>query len=70
MKRSFSVLRRIKTYLRSSMTEERPNNVILLHSHKDLTSNLDLKEVGQLFIDANSRRHSCFASFALVVKCL
>ena len=62
--RFFSVLRHIKTYLRSSMTEERLNNVILLHSHKDLTSNLDLKEVGQLFIHANSRRHSFFGSFA------
>ena len=62
--RSFSVLRRIKTYLHSSMTEESLNNVILLHSHKDLTSSLDLKEVGQLFIDANSRRQSFFGSFA------
>ena len=32
--RSFSVLRRIKTYLRSTMTEERLNNAMLLHCHK------------------------------------
>lgn len=59
--RSFSVLCRIKTYLRSSMMEERPNNVILLHSHKDLTSNL---ESWPIVLDANSRSHSFFGSFA------
>ena len=32
--RSFSVLRCIKTYLRSTMTEERLNNAMLLHCHK------------------------------------
>lgn len=61
---SFSYLHHINTYLHSSMTEVRLNNVVLLHSHKDLTSNLDMKEVGQLFIDANSKRHSFFGSFA------
>ena len=34
--RSFSALRRIKTYLRSTMTEARLNNLMLLHVHKDL----------------------------------
>ena len=31
--RSFSCLRRIKTYLRSTMTEQRLNNVIILHAY-------------------------------------
>ena len=61
--RSFSCLRRIKTYLRSSMTEERLNNVILLHVHKDETDQLDLEEVASTFISANDRRRSFFGSF-------
>ena len=43
--RSFSVLRRIKTYLRSTMTEERLNNAMLLHCHKDLCADLDLIDI-------------------------
>ena len=43
--RSFSVLRRVKTYLRSTMTEERLNSVVLLHVHKDKTDSLNLTDV-------------------------
>ena len=39
--RAFSTLRRLLTYLRSSMTEQRLNNCMLLHIHKDLTDDLD-----------------------------
>jgi hypothetical protein len=38
--RSFSVLRRVKTYLKSSMTQQRLNNLMLLHVHKELTDNI------------------------------
>ena len=38
--RSFSALRRLLTYLRSTMTEKRLNNCLLRHVHKDLTKNL------------------------------
>ena len=34
--RSFSALRRIKTYLRLTMSEERLNNVMLLRVHRFL----------------------------------
>ena len=61
--RSFSCLRRIKTYLRSSMTEERLNNVILLHVHKEETDHLDLQQIASNFISANGRRLSFFGSF-------
>jgi hypothetical protein len=33
--RSFSAMRRIKTYLRSTMLQERLNSVIVMHIHKD-----------------------------------
>ena len=61
--RSFSALRRVKTYLRSSMTEERLNNVLLLHVHKEEAGNLDLKEIACMFVAANERRTSFFGHF-------
>ena len=60
---SFSCLRRIKTYLRYSMTEERLNNVILLHVHKEETDHLNLKEIASEFVTANDRRLSYFGNF-------
>ena len=40
--RSFSVMHRIKTYLRSTMSQERLNHIMILHIHKELTDTLDL----------------------------
>ena len=59
--RSFSVLRRVKNYLRSTMTESRLNNVMLLHTHKDITDDLDIIKIAKEFISANSRRLNYFA---------
>jgi hypothetical protein len=36
--RSFSTLRRVKTYLRSTMTEDRLNSLMKLHIYKDISS--------------------------------
>ena len=40
--RSFSSLRRVKNYLRSSMTQERLNHLLLLHAHKQLTDSIGM----------------------------
>ena len=40
--RSFSALKRIKTYLRSSMLQSRLNHLMVLHYHQKRTDNLDL----------------------------
>ena len=37
---------RVKTYLRSVMPRERLNSLMVLHIHKDLTHDLDLKDIG------------------------
>ena len=42
--RSFSTLRRIKTYLCSTVCRTRLNNVFLLHAHKGLTDELDTRQ--------------------------
>ena len=62
--RSFSALRRIKTYLRSTMSEERLNNTMLLHVHKDLCDKTDLSKIAQMFVSCNSRRQGYFGNFA------
>ena len=61
--RAFSSLRRLLTYLRATMTEQRLNNCMLLHVHKDLTNELDLFEVAKDFILANEERNRFFGHF-------
>ena len=61
--RAFSALRRILTYLRSTMTEQRLNNCLLLHVHKDLTDSLDLVDAAKEFTAKNSDRRKFFGHF-------
>ena len=60
--RTFSTLRRLKNFLRSTMTQTRLNNIIMLHTHKDRTDNLDLDVIATEFISANDRRQSFFGN--------
>ena len=48
-KRSFSAMRHVKTYLRSVMSQDHLNSLMVLHIHKDLTHDLDLKDIGNEF---------------------
>ena len=61
--RTFSALRRLNTYLRATMSQQRLNNLMVLHVHKDETDNLNLFDVAKNFIDVNNRRHLYFGSF-------
>ena len=54
--RTFSALRHVLPYLRSTMTEKRLNNCLLLYVHKELTDSLDLVKVGKDFINNEERR--------------
>ncbi len=54
--RSASALRRVKSYLRSTMSQSRLNNLMLLHVHKHRTDNLDLKICSNEFITGNDHR--------------
>ena len=60
--RTFSVLRQLLTYLRSTMSEERLNNCLLLHVHKDITDALDYVEIAKNFIDVNPERKKYFGN--------
>ena len=48
--RSFSKLRLIKTYLRTTMRQEQLNHLMILFVYKELVDNLDLKKVVSEFI--------------------
>ena len=61
--RSFSAMRRVKTYLRSTMLQERLNHLMLLHVHKELTDNLNMTKVGNEFIKSSERRIHVFGTF-------
>lgn len=60
--RSFSSLRRLKSYLRSTMTQKKLNHVTLLHVHKKRTDEIDVSSIVQFFISANSRRQCFFGN--------
>lgn len=61
--RSFSSKRRIKTYLRSTMTEERYNNLMVMHINKGRTNKLDLELIAKEFVRKNERRIRFFGKF-------
>jgi len=58
--RSFSSLRRVKTYLQNTMSAHKLNNVLLMHVHQNRTDGLDLAKIAKAFIELNSRRINYF----------
>ena len=60
--RSFSALRRLKTYLRSTMGQPRLNAVILLHIHKEKTDQLSIIDLTNQF-SSNEHRMDVFGTF-------
>ena len=61
--RSFSALRRVKSYLRSTMSQARLNHLMVLHYHRPLTDTLDLHAVCNEYISKNTTRKNTFAMF-------
>jgi len=61
--RSFSGLRRLKTWLRSTMTQKRLNHVAICNVHHDYIDQLDLTQLVNTFVSACDRRQQLFAKF-------
>ena len=59
-KRSFSSLKRIKTYLPSATANNRLNHLLVLHIHQLLTDRLDLTKVVDEFVERREGRKSKF----------
>ena len=53
--RTFSALRRLKDYLRSTM-QDRLNNCLLIYRHKSITDTLDTVKIAKRFACANEPR--------------
>jgi hypothetical protein len=56
--RSFSCLRRLKTYLRSTISQERLNHLAVLYCHADLIESIDLDVLLDEFISKNDNSTS------------
>ena len=62
---SFSALRRVKTYPRATMGQERLNHVMLLHIHKARTDVLKTKlvDLANTFVMGSEHRKRIFGRF-------
>ena len=58
--RSFSALRRLKTYLRNTMTATRLNSCAVAHTHKPKTLALNPTDILREFSMANDTRRELF----------
>lgn len=54
--RSFSTLKRVKTYLRSSMSDNRLNSLAILNIESQLTNSLNYDKIIEDFARSNARR--------------
>ena len=61
---SFSSLKRLKTYLRSTMRDDRLFQLMGLHVHEQLTNSLDLIQVTSQFVAKNDSRKKMFRTFS------
>ena len=61
--RSFSAMRRLYTYLRTNMSQNRLNNMMVLHVHKEKTDALKLVNVANEFVFGSEHRLKQFGKF-------
>ena len=61
--RSFSAMKRVKTYLCSTTSDCRLNHLMVLHIHKDKTDSLNMAEVANAFVEQNYSRYPIFGVF-------
>ena len=58
--RSFSTLCRLKTYMRSTQTQERLNNLAILNTHREHAEALDFAEAENEFVSRSQTRRNKF----------
>lgn len=61
--RSFSALRRLKTYLRNSMDQERLNHLAVMHVHQDRLDIVDKTMIAKEFVSKCATRQAVFGDF-------
>ena len=58
--RSFSMLRRIHTFMRNSQSQERLNHCSILAIHRELTHSMEIDPLIEEFIDSTAQRRNKF----------
>ena len=58
-----TLLKRVKTYLRSTTGDSRLNHLMMLHVHKDRTDALTLVDVANNFVGEKENRKQLFVKF-------
>ena len=61
--RSFSVMRCIESYLHSTMSQERINNLIVLYIHKEYTESIKLCNIGNDYVSKSECRTQVLGKF-------
>ena len=64
----FSVMCQIKTYLRSTLTQERPNAVMIMNVHHHLIDTLDLKSIANDFRLKNEHQKKLISHILICVE--
>jgi hypothetical protein len=63
--RSFSSLRRLKTWLRNFMSQTRLNSCAICSAHKDLLDETDVMKLAAEFINRVDSRRALFGTFTI-----
>jgi len=58
--RTFSTLNRLKTAIRSTMTQSRLNHCLLPHIYKEKLDKIDPRQIASKFISSNEKRQHFF----------
>ena len=58
--RSFSSLRRLKTYLRNSMSQQRLNHLAVLRVHRDRLGSINIDVIAREFVAKSENRLATF----------
>ena len=61
--KSFSLARRLKTWMRSTMLPGCLNAVAILHEHKTLADRLNLTDIAKEFVSRDEFRTCAFGNF-------
>ena len=64
--RSFSTARRLNTWLRSRMNQERFSNLTVLNIYKETTDSLSTIDIANEFTDSNTNRKCKFDTFQVL----
>ena len=61
--RSFSTLRRLKTWLRNTMTQKRLNHVMVCHIHQEELAEVNIQDIAEEFVNHSDSRRFVFGRF-------